>query len=599
MKRVYGLGLFIFSCLLMITNVSAKENLDGIAKKLESEVNKINDASTCYNSKVVKENEKITIQYDVKEDQKSNGGCLEPNGWSFRLESKNDVLTMKSSYYDKVSDKLVNYEELIKQDILWFDELLNILNHKVSFNGLDINQKILKDEQLFYNKRNYFTINSEALKNATTKAAVEAYQEALNMYEKAKAYLEGAKETSEVKKVTGTTDYEYRYTIDKTCTREVESTCTRVSACGKALNDCYSACHDDPQQVECGDACDAKYAGCQREETYTCTKTEEYSCPERVWRTGHCTNEALSENKYSFQASEYKKYDLVNGTTTTQKDDRSFYGVSSISGPNNHSSSSSSSACTWTPNYSYNYTLSYTKSLNQTNLGSSSKNYNLKTANDFNAVVSDTENILKKAEENLNKNLNNHPIAYLADFKFLLADSVSKIKDSYSDSIKIEVNRYTDISEECLNDSCKNSYIQISLDGKDYKNLKYSDIVTSNPNVYRISNLEPNTKYFIRVNSSVYGTQTLEASTKESGVIDNNPNEENNPSKDDTNKGENLGNNTNSSDKKPDVGNKKDPSNKDDIDNPQTGIIIPIGIVLIGIVTLIIIRYKKNSIHKI
>ncbi len=625
MKKLFKVFLSIVLSVVAISNADAKTiSTDDLAKELELKVSQVNEKSTCYNSKVVKNSNNITIQYEVKD--KNNSLCLNPDGWNFKLENNDNVLSMKSSYDSKKQNVTLNYQELIKQDILWFDVILNILDYKETFSSLDQNKSTI-DSLLSYSKRSYYMITDSVLKDTKIKEAVETYQEALNMYEKAKGYLDGALKNFKAEDISGKNEYTYTSTSstqvctdglmagvcstgfdyvnptchenitkckrecttdecrnncndlypDKDCvaTKNTYELCTipcssdnkpvckdglmagvcssiefvnptcheQITACKRecTTDECRNGCNDKYPDKDCvktetvykpcikscstdnvqvctdglmvgvcssiefvNPTCHEQITACKRECTTDecrnscndkypdkdCVKTETVykpcikSCTSSSSNTGKCTNTVLTGKKYSFQPTDYKRYDLIKGTVSVQKDDRSFYGISSITGPLNYGNSGTSNACTWTANYTFDFKLSYTKSFNQTSFGNESKIYKLKSSDDFKTIVNDALVVYQKAEDNLNKSLNQNPFYYLEEFS------------------------------------------------------------------YKLSN-----------NSS-------------NGSTDNGNNSANNEDK-------------------------KDPNNKDDIDNPQTGIIIPIGIIIIGLGTLFVIRYKKNKIHKI
>lgn len=247
--------------------------------------------------------------------------------------------------------------------------------------------------------------------------AEDAVKEAYDIYNVAKLIRDAAK-SSAFPKTSETHTGSKSYTYYKT---KYDSDCSGYSSC---VSDCKSWSFSDSY---CKNAC-----------SRSCRKS--YG--------GTCSNTPTTGTGYSFNA--------YGGTY--------YYGVKSISGPNNYGDSSTSSSCTWSKNYYTRPALSYNKTFNKNNYNRTSS-YELTSASSYEAIVTDALNVLKKANARLEQIISEYEdcSTFTNEYKYEV-----KAKYSYDDSGK----------------STTGDMELVSLDKKDSSNAKEWYCTTSLTNGY-------------------------------------------------------------------------------------------------------------------
>lgn len=193
---------------------------------------------------------------------------------------------------------------------------------------------------------------------------------------------------------------------------------------------------------------------------------------------------------------------------------------------------------------------------------------NLETEIDNGVVHIVDKKLYSYISEYVSSNSAVYKINYIASYSVLLNHDVYELDKVTSDSISIKAFEYAYSNAELLENK-----IKISMDGKNFENVKLPNSSRVFPLV--ISDLKPGKKYYIRINSEIYGEYNLEATTLDVSKPTDKDSEASN---------------------KDQVNNNQKP-NENKTENPDTGS-KSVGVILILFVAAILLIYKKRDVFK-
>lgn len=221
-------------------------------------------------------------------------------------------------------------------------------------------------------------------------------------------------------------------------------------------------------------------------------------------------------------------------------------------------------------------------------------NYGLTVANvvdtydDYDFIIPE-KNIYGYITWSIFENYEGDKLYYIPRVGFLLDHDTFEVEETNTNSIVLKSYEYALSRIEYTS-----AMISVSTDGVNYVNPSFE-----NPDAglqLKIIDLKPNTKYYIKINSSIYGEHNLVATTLSDGKpvdTDNNleteeENTNNKVNESDSNKGDNI--------QKEEVTNNEE-TKKNDVENPNTGS-KTVGFILIAGICILVLIYKKRNIFK-